>query len=102
MQFKGLLIAVVTLGLLGGGVWWSNKAKKAEEGQPSKDAPPKILTIPEDQFKEVKVEPNGGETIVLKKNDAGKWQMEKPKTLPADQDAVNAIVTSLSSLSSDR
>ena len=41
MRIRGLLIAVVVLAALAGGVYWSNKVKKAEEGKPAADAPPK-------------------------------------------------------------
>ena len=55
MKFSGLLTAVVVLAVLGGGVYWSNKAKEKAEKEPAKDAPPKILTIPDDQFKAIRL-----------------------------------------------
>jgi len=102
MSFRGLLVALGTLIVLGGGVWWSNKAKKADEGKPDKDAPPKILSIPEDQFKEVQLKRASGETTVVKKGDDAKWSITEPKGLRADQESVNSMVSSLSSLTSDR
>ncbi|MBI1786060.1 MAG: DUF4340 domain-containing protein [Acidobacteria bacterium] len=102
MKFRGLLIALVVLAALGGGVYWSEKAKKAEQGKPAKDAPPKVLTIPDDQFKEIRVQRNSGEVTLVKKNDAGKWQIVEPKPLNADQDSVTSMVSTLSSLTSDR
>ena len=44
----------------------------------------------------------GGDSTVLSKSDAGKWQITEPKPLPADQDSVSSLVSSLSSLSSDK
>ncbi len=70
MKFTGLLIAVVVLAALGGAVYWSDKADKAKEKEPAKDAPPKILTIPDDQFKSIRLQKTGGDTIVVQKSDA--------------------------------
>jgi hypothetical protein len=102
MKLKGLLIAVIVLAALGGGVYWSEKAKTAEEKAPAKDAPPKILTIAEDQFKTIRVQKTGGETTIVQKSDAGKWAIAEPKPLAADQDAVGSVVNTLASLTSDR
>jgi hypothetical protein len=102
MRPRGLLIAVIVLAALGGAVWWSNKTKKAEEGKTPSDAPPKILSIPEDQFAGIEIRKKDAEPVILKKGSDAKWQMVAPKPLSADQDAVNALVTSLASLSSDR
>ena len=44
MKFGGLLTAVIILAALGGGVYWSNKAKEAADKAPPKDAAPKVLT----------------------------------------------------------
>lgn len=102
MKFKGLLIAVAVLAALGGAVVWSDRAKKAEEKQPPKDAAPKVLTIPEDQFKSIRIRKTGGETTFVRKSDAGKWEIVEPKPLGADQDSVGSVVSALSSLTSDR
>lgn len=102
MQLRGLLIAVVLLAALGGGLYYSEKTKKAEEGQPAKDAPPKILTIPEDQFKEVRVQRTVGEVTVIRRNNANKWQIVEPKPLAADADSVSTMVNALAALTSDQ
>lgn len=102
MKFRGLLIAAILLAALGGASYWSERKKKADENKPAADAPPKILTIPEDQFKSIRLQKTGGTTTVLNKSEAGKWQIVEPKPLPADQDSVTSLVSALSSLSSDR
>jgi hypothetical protein len=102
MKPKGLLIAVAALAVLGGLTWWSNKAQKAKEGKPALDAAPKILTIPDDQMQEIRIAKTGAETITLKKNAAGKWEMTTPKPLAADQDAAGSIASTLASLSADK
>jgi hypothetical protein len=102
MKFKGLLAAVIALAALGGGVYWSDKKKAAEEKEPAKDAPPKVLTIAEDQFKSISLKKTAGDTTVVQKSAAGKWEIAQPKPLPADQDSVASLVSTLSALTSDR
>jgi hypothetical protein len=101
MKFRGLLAALVVLAALGGAAWWSEKKEKADAAKPSPDAPPKILTIPEDQFKRIQLVKKAGDTTELAKAD-GKWQIVQPKPLAADQDSVTSLVSSLASLTSDR
>ncbi|MFB3825190.1 MAG: DUF4340 domain-containing protein [Bryobacteraceae bacterium] len=102
MKVRGLLVAVALLAVLGGLVWWSNKRQKAGESKPSADAAPKILTIPEDQIQEVRLQKTGGETTVLRKGGDGKWAIAEPKPLRADQDSVTSMISSLASLSADK
>ncbi|MBI2680058.1 MAG: DUF4340 domain-containing protein [Candidatus Solibacter usitatus] len=102
MKFRGLLAAVVLLAALGGLAYWSEKRGKADEGKPAADAPPKILTIPEDQFKSIRLLKKGGEATVVTKSDTGKWDLTQPKPLAADQDAMTSLVTALASLNSER
>ena len=100
MKPKGLLIAVVLLAVLAGGIWYSNRveAKKAAKGT---DTSTKILTIPDDQFQEINIKKLTGEVIHLSR-DNGKWRITAPKALPADQDAVSSIVSTLGSLNADK
>src|SRR5579859_2720601 len=101
MKFRGLLAAVVVLAALGGAAWWSEKKEKADAGKPPADAPPKILSIPDADIQQIQLAKKAGDTTLIKKAD-GKWQIVAPKPLAADQDSVNSLVSSLSSLSSDR
>ena len=102
MKTRGLLAAVVVLLALAGGIYWSNYKQKTEAAKPSTDAAPKILTIPEDQIKEVRLKKTGAETTVLRKGDDGKWQIVEPQPLPADQDAAKSLVGTLSNLNADK
>jgi len=102
MRIRGLLIALVALAGLAALVYWSNKAKKAEEGKPSPDAPPKILTVSEDQIRQIELRKRDAEPVVLRKSDAGKWEMTAPKPLPVDQDTVSSMTSTLSSLDAGR
>ena len=99
MKPKGLLIAVVLLAVLGGLTWWSNK--KQASASKTTDTANKLLSIPDDQFQEIKIKKLTGETIRLKR-DNGKWQIVEPTPLPADQDSVASLVSTLANLNSDK
>ena len=103
MKNKGLLIALAVLAVLGGAVYWSDKKKAEDEKHPpvAADAAPKILTIPDDQIQNVRLERRGGDIVALSKA-SGKWELTDPKLLAADQDAANGVVQNLSNLASDR
>src|ERR1035441_7667468 len=101
MKPKGLLIAVVLLAVLGGVTWWSNKTQADKAKAPAADAPAKLLTIPDDQFQEIKIKRVPDEALSLKREN-GKWQMPAPKPMAADQDAAAAMVSTLSNLTADK
>ncbi len=100
MRMRGLLIATVVLAALAGGIWWSNRAEKERAAKPASDAPPKLVDIPEDQLQKVEIRKTDGETTVVEKK-AGKWEITAPKPLPADQDSMSSMVSTLASLASD-
>src|SRR5690349_9068656 len=97
MKPKGLLVAVALLVVLGGLTWWSNR-KQASASKPA-DTTTKILSIPNDQFQELRIK-NPQQTLDLKR-EGGKWQITQPEPLPADQDAVSSLVSTLASLNAD-
>jgi hypothetical protein len=100
MKPKGLLIAVVLLAVLGAAVWYSNKQEAAKAGK-TDSTTTKVLSIPEDQFQEIRIQKVTGEVERLDR-DGGKWKLVEPKPLPADQDAVSSVVNALTSLNADR
>ncbi|MBZ5591845.1 MAG: DUF4340 domain-containing protein [Acidobacteriia bacterium] len=101
MKFRGLLAAVVVLAALGGAAWWSERKEKADAGKPPADAPPKILNISEDQFKQIQLARKSGETTEVSRA-GGAWQIVQPKPLAADEASVMSLVSSLAALTSDR
>jgi hypothetical protein len=101
MQTKGLLAALGLLVLLGGAVWYSNKVEKEKADRPDPDAPPKIVEIPADQIRQIDIA-HKGETTSLTRSDEGNYALVAPQALRADQDAASSLVTTLSSLASDR
>lgn len=101
MRMRGLLIALVLLAVLGGGVWWSERAKKAEASKPVNDASsPKILSVPEAQITKIEIKKASGGTVLERKG--SKWELTAPKPLAADQDAVSSMTSALGSLNADR
>src|SRR3954451_22475044 len=100
MKPRGLLIAVVLLAVLGGAVLWSNKKQAAAAKTPT-DSSTKILSIPDDQFQQIRIKKVTNEVIDLRR-DTGKWRITEPQPLAADQDAVSSMVSSLSNLSADK
>jgi hypothetical protein len=100
MKPKGLLISVVLLAVLGGLVWWSNK-KQASAAKTPPDTTTKILTIPDDQFQEIRIKKTGAEPIDLKREN-GKWQITEHKPSAADPDTSSSLVSALTSVSADK
>jgi hypothetical protein len=101
MQLRGLLIGAVLLAALAGGVYWSNKQKKDEETKPPKDAPPKILSIPEADITQVEFEKPGQEKTVLQREGGIQWKITAPQALRADSESVGPVINVLSSLNSE-
>jgi hypothetical protein len=103
MKFRGLLIATIVLAALTGTLYWSNHRKPPETtGTASADTPPKILALNQTDITGIEIRKKTGEDIILGKTEAGQWQITAPKSLPADQDTVSTMLSTLSSLTSDR
>ena len=100
MKPKGLLVAIAVLAVLGGLIWWSNK-KQATASKTSPDTATKLLSIPDDQFQEIRIKKLTGELQDLRRVD-GKWQLTQPTQLSADPDTVGSMVSTLSSLNADK
>jgi hypothetical protein len=92
---------IVLLGLLAA-LYWSNRhPKSAETTEASANIAPKILSLKEDDISKIDLKKKGADEIVLAKSD-GKWQITAPKPLGADQTTVSSMLSTLSSLNSDR
>ena len=100
MKPTGLLVAVAVLAVLGGLIWWSNK-KQASASKTSTDTTTKLLTIPDEQFQEIRIKKLTGEVQDLRRV-GGKWQLTQPTQLSADPDTVGSMVSTLSTLNADK
>jgi hypothetical protein len=97
-----MLIASVVLAGLAIAVVWSNRTEKAKVGQPSADKAVKILSIKEDQVKQIDIKRRTGESTTVKFNDSGRWQITSPVALDADAGAVATITSASANLNAER
>jgi hypothetical protein len=102
MKSYGLLIAAVVFAALSGVLYWSNHRKPDTDVKVSADTPPKILTLPEADITKVDIKKKSGDEVALAKDGAGQWQITAPKPLRADQNEVSTVLSTVSSLSSER
>src|SRR5712692_9312395 len=101
MKSKGLLAASFLLLVLSGVIWWSNRKAATADKTPAETTTVKLLTLPEDQIQNIEIKKRAGETIKLQRSDS-KWLIAAAEPLRADPDAVSSMLSTLSSLSSDR
>jgi ribosomal protein L12E/L44/L45/RPP1/RPP2 len=101
MKPKGLLISVALLAVLGGAIWYSNKQQAASAAKTPATTETKILSIPEDQIQDIKIQHANGDTVELSKA-SGKWRLVQPKDLGADPDASASLVSALTSVTADK
>ena len=101
MRLRGLIFAIAVLAGLLGALYWSNHHKPAETVQASGDTPPKILTLNDSDVTRVELKKKDGSEIALAKS-GNQWQITAPQQLGADPSAVSSMVSTLSSLSSER
>jgi hypothetical protein len=103
MKMNSLLIAAIVLAALSGVLYWSNHRKPAEPAiKISADASTKILTLSQADIAKVEIKKKSGDEVTLAKNDSGKWQIMGAMPLLADQNEVSSMLSTLSSLSSER
>ena len=75
--------------------------KKAKEGQPAADAPPKILALGADTVKQIEIRHRGDPPVTLQLS-GSKWAITAPKPLPADSAAVSGVTAAASTLTAER
>jgi len=102
MKLRGLITAMVVLLLLMAALYWSNRHPKSPETtEASAEVAPKILSLKQDDISKIDLKKKDADEIVLAKNN-GQWQITAPKPLGADQSTVSSMLSTLSSLNSDR
>jgi uncharacterized protein (UPF0333 family) len=99
MSSRNLLIAVVLLAALSGGVWYAKKHPDSGTTV-STTTTPKVADIPSDQVERIALKKKDAPEIVLQKQ-GGKWQIEQPEKLAADQTSVSSLTSALSPLNAD-
>ncbi len=100
VRIKGLIIATVLLAVLAGVVWWSNKNKK-DEAADSATGVTKLLTLTQGDITKVEIRHRDGETTRVER-DASAWKITSPEALPADAEAITALVSAVATLNADK
>ena len=102
MKIRGLLIATLVLAGLAGFLYWSDHHKSsAEAAKPDSDAAPSILKLDESSITKLELKKKDAPPILLTKSGSD-WKITEPKPLPADQTAVSSLLSTISSLDSER
>jgi Domain of unknown function (DUF4340) len=98
MNFRGLIVAVVVLGALGGVLYWSEHRKPPEEVPPVTTATV-ILKVNAADVTQLTIKQK---TPVSVEKADGKWQITQPAPYPADQETVAGLLSTLSGVNADR
>src|SRR5215207_5166231 len=102
MPVRGLLVAVVILGILAGGVYWSERNKAAEDAKEASGGPSKLVNVKQEDVRKVEIRRRDAPAVVLERDKANNWQMLAPETWRVDQDEAGGLASSYSGLSYDR
>jgi hypothetical protein len=103
MKIRGLIVAAVLFFVLAGILYWSDHHKPTEEAtKASADTPPAILKLDASAITRLDLEKKDTKPIVLMKSDSGGWKIAAPLPLGADQTAVSGVLSTVSSLTSER
>jgi Domain of unknown function (DUF4340) len=103
MKIRGLMVAAVIFFVLAGILYWSDHHTPAEQAaKASADAPPAILKLDASAITRLDIEKRDAKPIALAKADAGEWEITAPQPFGADQTVVSGILSTLSSLNSER
>jgi len=103
MKSRGLIVAAVLFFILAGVLYWSEHHKPAADAaKTSSDTPPVILKLDESAITKLEIKRKDVAPLALAKGDSGKWQITGPRPLGADETAVSGMVSTISSLNSER
>ena len=103
MKIRGLIVAALVFLILAGILYWSEHHKPAEgTAKVSADTPPAILKVDASAISRLDLEKKDAKPIVLAKADSGEWKITGPQPFGADQAVVSGMLSTLSSLNSER
>lgn len=102
MKIRGLLIATIVFAALAGVLYWSDHRKSsAEAAKPTGDTAPAILKLDENSITKLELKKKDAPAIELAKNGSD-WKITEPKPYAADQSSVSSMLSTISSLNSER
>ena len=102
MPVRGLLVGVVLLALLGGGVYWSERSKEAEESKEAEGGAARLVRMKDEEIRTIEIRRTDNPAIILERDKSNKWQMSAPEKWRVDEDAVNGLASAYANLSYDR
>ena len=103
MKLRGLLVASLIFLVLAGILYWSEHRKPAEDNpMSSASLPPAILKLDESTITKLDLRKRDANLVVLAKTNSGTWEITEPKPFRADQSLVSGMLSTLSSLNSER
>lgn len=102
MPVRGLLAAVIVLGILAGGVYWSEQRQKAEEAKQASGGESKLVHVKDEDVAKIELHSLGASPVILERDKSRQWQMKAPETWRVDQDAAGSVVSTYTGLSYDR
>jgi hypothetical protein len=103
MKLHNLAIAALILAILTWFLYWSERHKPTDEtSKISADAPAAILKLDQNSITKLELKKKDVDPVVLTKSASGDWQITAPKPFRADQSAVTGLVSTISSLNSER
>lgn len=102
MKIHNLFIAGLVLLLLVGFLYWSNHHKPDDSTKISAGTPPAILKLDQGSITKLELKKKDSQPIQLEKENSGNWQITEPQPLRADDSSVSGILSTLSSLNSER
>src|SRR6185437_16699812 len=100
MKFRGMAIACAVLLALSGLLYWSAHHKSGK--QVSANTSPVILKVDPASVSTLSIHQLGSAPVTLARASSGAWQITAPKTLPANQQAVQNMLSNLSPLNAER
>ncbi len=101
MKFRGLLIAVVVLAILGGVLYWSSHRKTPPTPASSENSPP-IVKVDPASVTALTITQKNAPPVTLTRQAADRWQITAPQSALADTGTVSAILSNLNPLPSQR
>src|SRR5215469_2929260 len=101
MKIRGLLVATAAFAVLAGLLYWSDHRKPSAEAANPAEATPAILKLDENSITKVDLKKKDAPNLLLTKSGAD-WKITEPQPLAADQSTVSGLLSTLSSLNSER
>jgi hypothetical protein len=104
MKPMRLVVALATLALLGGAIWYSDKhPPKADSAATEAKPAAKMLSIKEDQINAIHIlHPDTNASVTLDKDIRGTWTIREPKEMAADPTAAKALAAAFAGLESEQ